>query len=60
MAGTDEGAGVISVRGTAALAGGRELVVVRSYRAVAVTRGVHHDGIWVFLGQRLLADAQEM
>lgn len=59
MAGADEGAGVVSVGGTAALAGGGKLVVARSHRAVAVARGVHHDSIGVFLGQGLLADAQK-
>ena len=60
VAGGDQGPGVISVGGAAALAGGGELVVVRRHRAVAVARGVHHDGVRVFLGQRLLADAQEL
>lgn len=59
VAGADEGAGVVSVGGAAALARGGKLVVVRGHRAVAVTRGVHHDGVRVLLGQRLLADAQE-
>lgn len=59
MAGANEGTGVIGVGGTAALAGGGKLVVTRSHRAITVARGVHHDGIGVFLGQGLLADAQE-
>lgn len=59
MAGADEGAGVVGVGRTAALAGCGELVVASGHRAVAVVRGVHHDGIGVFLGQGLLADAQE-
>lgn len=59
VAGADEGAGVVSVGGAAALAGGGELVVVRGHGAVAVARRVHHDGVRVLLGQRLLADAQE-
>lgn len=59
MAWANEGAGVIGVGGTAALAGCGELVVARCHGAVAVARGVHHDGVWVFLGQGLLADAQK-
>ena len=59
MAGTDEGAGVVGVGGAAALAGGGKLVVARGHRAVAVARGVHHDGVGVFLGQGLLVDAKE-
>ncbi len=59
MAGADEGAGVVGVGGAAALTGGWELVVARGHRAVAVARGVHHDGVGVFLRQGLLADAQE-
>ncbi len=59
MAGADEGSGVVGVGGTAALAGVGKLVVARGHRAVAVARGVHHDGVGVFLGEGLLADAQE-
>lgn len=59
VAGADEGAGVVGIGWAAALAGGGELVVAGGHGAVAVARGVDHDGIGVFLGQRLLADTQE-
>lgn len=59
MAGGDEGAGVVGVGGAAALAGGGKLVVAGGHRAIAVSRRVHHDRVGVFLGQRLLAYAQE-
>lgn len=59
MARADEGTGVVGIRGTAALAGGGKLVVACGHRAITVARGVYHDGVGVFLGQGLLADAQE-
>lgn len=59
MAGPDESPSVVRVGGTAALAGGGKLVVVRCNGAVAVARGVHHDGVGVLLRKGLLADAQE-
>lgn len=59
VAGANEGTGVVGVRGTAALSSGGKLVVACCYWAVTVPRRVYHDGIRVFLGQRLLADSQE-
>lgn len=60
MAGADKGSGVVGIGWAAAFTGVGKLVVACSHRAVAVARGIHHDGVGVFLGQRLLADAQEM
>lgn len=59
MAGGNKGTGVVGIGGAAALTGCGYLVVVCCHRAVAVARGVHHDGIRVFLGQRLLANTQK-
>lgn len=59
MAGGDKCTGVIGIGGAAALTGCGNLVVARCHWAIAVARGVHHDGIRVFLGQRLLANTQK-
>lgn len=59
MAGADESAGVVGIGWTAALASGGELVVACHHRAIAASRRVHHDRVWVLLGKGLLADAQE-
>lgn len=55
----NKGTGVIGIGGAAALTGCGKLVVVCCHWAVAVVRGVHHDGVGVFLGQRLLANTQK-